>query len=80
MNPVETYVKASKDGANYILAKALATEVLGDDIEIIEEYKGKDLEYRKYESLYNFIETKEVDITLFAMIIQFLQMVLGICT
>ena len=51
VNPKETYVKCLSKGYNFIIAKALANKVLGDDYEIIEEYKGKDLENKKYEQL-----------------------------
>ena len=51
VNPKETYVKVSSMGNNFILAKSLVSKVLGDEVEIIEEYKGKDLEYQEYEQL-----------------------------
>ncbi len=60
VNPRETYVKVkAADGYTYYLAKALADTVLGrlktDDApayEILEEYRGTDLEYKEYEPLY----------------------------
>src|SRR5574344_2050591 len=51
VNPDETYVKVESMGYKFILAKALANKVLGDDYKIIETYKGKDLEYMEYEQL-----------------------------
>ena len=55
VNPDEDYVKASSLGYNFILAKKLAHKVLGEDIEIVEEFKGKDLEYAEYEQLLPFL-------------------------
>ena len=51
VNPNETYVKVESKGYKFILAKALAKTVLGDDFKVLEEYTGKDLEYIEYEQL-----------------------------
>jgi isoleucyl-tRNA synthetase len=51
VNPKEEYVKVQSLGYKFILAKALVNTVLGDDYEILETYKGKDLEYMEYEQL-----------------------------
>lgn len=51
VNPNEKYVKVSSKGTNFILAKALVSKVLGEDIEVLEEYQGKELEYIEYEQL-----------------------------
>ena len=51
VNPNEVYVKVLSKGYKFILAKALVNSVLGDDYEILEEYKGIDLEYTEYEQL-----------------------------
>ncbi|MBQ8747778.1 MAG: isoleucine--tRNA ligase [Clostridia bacterium] len=61
VHPAETYVKVkAADGYTYYLAEALADTVLGklktDDApayEILETYKGADLEYKEYEPLYD---------------------------
>ena len=45
------YVKVKSKGVTFILAKSLANTVLGDEYEVIEEMKGKDLEYMEYEQL-----------------------------
>ncbi len=58
VNPNEDYVKVESMGYKFILAKALASKVLGDDYKVLEEYKGKDLEYIEYEQL---IPSLEVD-------------------
>jgi len=55
MHPDYEYVKVQmkEDGRVYYLAKALCDTVLGaDTYEILEEYVGKDLEYKEYEPLY----------------------------
>ncbi len=60
VNPEDTYVKVkAADGMYYYMAEALLDTVLGHlakdgqpAYEILEKYKGKDLEYREYEALY----------------------------
>ena len=59
VNPKEKYVKVESMGYKFILAEALATSVLGDDIKVLETYKGKDLEYTEYEQLIPSIKVKE---------------------
>lgn len=56
VNPEEVYVKAKKDDEVYYLAKVLAPKVLGEDYEVLEEMKGKDLEYMEYEQLIPYIK------------------------
>jgi len=51
VNPDEKYIKVESQGYKFILAKALANKVLGEEYTIIEEYTGKDLEYMEYEQL-----------------------------
>ena len=51
VNPDEEYIKVNSKGYNFILAKPLANQVLGEDYEVLETYKGKDLEYAEYEQL-----------------------------
>ena len=51
VNPDEDYVKVLSKGYKFILGKNLLSKVLGDEYEILEEYKGKDLEYMEYEQL-----------------------------
>mgnify|MGYP000308515598 FL=1 len=49
-----------EDGTVYYLAQALADKVLGEcSYKVLETYKGKDLEYKEYEPLYNFKELKK---------------------
>ncbi len=57
VNPVETYVKIEcfETGENYILAEALVSSFFKDEeFKIVEKYTGKQLEYQKYEPLFNF--------------------------
>ena len=51
VNPDEEYVKVESMGYKFILAASLANPVLGEDYKVLETYKGKDLEYTKYEQL-----------------------------
>ncbi len=56
VNPNETYVLVESKGYKFILAKALMNKVLGDDVKVLEEYQGKDLEYQEYEQLLPFLK------------------------
>ena len=63
VNPEETYVKVkAADGYTYYMAEALCDTVLGklaDEetdtkaYDVLETYKGKDLEYKEYEPLFD---------------------------
>ncbi len=55
MNPNETYVKVKHGDYVYYMAEALVEKVLVENYEILECYKGKDLEYKEYEPLFNFV-------------------------
>ena len=66
MNPDDTYIKVkAADGYTYYLAEALADKVLSPlakeegqkAYEVLETYKGKDLEYKEYEPLYDCAKT-----------------------
>ncbi len=59
VNPNEEYVKCNSRGYNFIVAKALANKVLGDDFEVVETYLGKDLEYREYEQYLPILKTNK---------------------
>ena len=56
VNPDEDYVKVESMGYKFILAKALADSVLGEDYCILETCKGKDLVGTKYEQLMPFVK------------------------
>ncbi len=58
VNPDEEYVKIKADGTYYILAKALVDKHF-EEYEIVEEYVGKDLEYKEYEALYPYSKLKK---------------------
>lgn len=55
VNPDEQYVKAVKDKTVYYLAEALAEKVLGETCEILERFTGRELEYKEYEPLFDFV-------------------------
>ncbi len=59
VNPNETYVLAEKERTKFILGESLAKKVLGNEFQILETYKGKELEYTEYEQLIPEIEIKE---------------------
>ncbi len=58
---VKVLMKSGKDKGNiFYLAKNLTEKVLGsDEYEVLEEMKGKDLEYIEYEQLIPFVEKPE---------------------
>ena len=58
VNPNEEYVKVESMGYKFIVAKALLHQVLGDEVKVLETYKGTDLEYKKYEQLLPFLEVQ----------------------
>ncbi|HIS18051.1 MAG TPA: isoleucine--tRNA ligase, partial [Candidatus Coprovivens excrementavium] len=51
VHPNLTYVKVKSGYYKFILAESLVSKVLGEDVEILEKYKGTDLEYMEYEQL-----------------------------
>lgn len=64
VNPIEEYVKVSHKGDKYIVASALADSAFDstDDnktYEVIETYKGKDLEHMHYEPLFEFAKATD---------------------
>lgn len=59
VNPQEKYVKCLSRGHYFIVAEKLAYQVLGDDFEIVDEYLGKDLEYREYEQFLPFLKVNK---------------------
>lgn len=59
VNPKETYAKVKVDGRFYIMAEALVGAVIGEEAEIVETCSGKDLEYKHYEPLFDFITPEE---------------------
>ncbi len=59
VNPDETYVKVEAEGKVYYMAEALVSKVLGEEAKILETYQGKDLEYKEYEPLFDFVHPKK---------------------
>ena len=65
VNPEDTYIKVkAADGFTYYLAQALADTVLGKlkteeapAYEVLETYKGTDLEYKEYDPLFECAKT-----------------------
>ncbi len=51
VHPELTYVKVKSGDYKFILAESLVSKVLGDEVEVLETYKGTDLEYMEYEQL-----------------------------
>ncbi len=54
VNPDETYVKVLQHGQQLILAKARLS-VLGEEVEIISEMRGSELERKAYQPLFTFV-------------------------
>ena len=59
VNPDEEYVKIQTATAVYYMAKALVDKVIEEEYTVLETYKGKDLEYKEYEPLFDFVTPKE---------------------
>ena len=59
VNPNEEYIKVNSKGYKFIVAKKLADKVLGEGYEVLETYKGTDLEYTEYEQLLPFINVNK---------------------
>lgn len=56
VHPDVTYVKVKNDEKIYYLAEDLADTVLKGEYKILERYTGKELEYKEYEPLFNFVK------------------------
>jgi len=59
VGPDYAYVKVKSGDYVYYLAQDLCQSVLGGDYEILETYTGRDLEYKAYEPLWQFVNPKE---------------------
>ncbi|MCR5741834.1 MAG: isoleucine--tRNA ligase [Gammaproteobacteria bacterium] len=56
VNPNVEYAKVLSDNVYYIMAKDLVESVFKDkEVEIVDTFLGKTLEYKKYEPLYDFL-------------------------
>lgn len=56
VNPEEVYLKVRQNEEIYYVSKTLSHKVLGEEFEVIEEIKGKDLEHVEYEQLMPFVK------------------------
>ena len=56
VNPNETYVKVKAGEYTYYMAEALVGAVLGEEVEVLESYVGKELEGKEYEPLFPFVQ------------------------
>ena len=57
-NPKMDYVKVKSRGYTFILGKTLVDKVLGDDYEVLEEFKGTKLKGLEYEQLMPFLKVE----------------------
>ena len=51
VNPDDLYVKVNSKGYTFYIGKELCNSVLGDDVEVLDTMRGKELEYMEYEQL-----------------------------
>ena len=58
VNPDLTYVKVESMGYKFIMCESLLEKVLGEDVKILEKYKGTDLVGMKYEQLMPFVNVE----------------------
>ena len=58
VNPNLTYGKVESMGYKFIMCESLVEKVLGEDVKVIETYKGTDLVGMKYEQLMPFVNVE----------------------
>ena len=58
VNPNLTYVKVESMGYKFIMCESLVEKVLGEDVKVLETYKGTDLVGMKYEQLMPFVNVE----------------------
>lgn len=51
VNPDSVYTKVKSKGITFIMGKELVSKVLGDDVEVLDDMRGKELEFMEYEQL-----------------------------
>ncbi len=56
VHPEEDYLKVKFHDDVYYVGKKLADQVIDGEYEVLDELKGKDLEYREYEQLMPFVD------------------------
>ncbi|GAB4331613.1 MAG: isoleucine--tRNA ligase [Calditrichia bacterium] len=60
VHPEVEYLKVLYQGEKLIIAEPRAQAVLGEDYEILERYKGAELEGRRYQRLFDYVPVEEV--------------------
>ena len=58
VNPDLTYLKVKSQGYTFYVGERLANSVLGDDLEVLETFKGSDLKGMKYDQLLPFVNVE----------------------
>lgn len=58
VNPDLTYVKVESMGYKFIMAESLLEKVLGDDVKVLDTYKGSEMVGMKYEQLMPFVKVE----------------------
>ncbi len=58
VNPKYNYVKVESQGYKFILCESLVNKVLGEDVKVLETYKGIDLVGLKYDQFLPFINVE----------------------
>ena len=56
VSPTETYLRVKQNDEIYYVSKTLATKVLGENFEVLDEVNGKALEHIEYEQLMPFVQ------------------------
>ena len=51
VNPDSVYTKVKSKGITFIMGKELVSKVLGDDVEVLDDMRGRELEFMEYEQL-----------------------------
>ncbi len=51
VNPDSVYTKVRSKGITFIMGKELVNKVLGDDVEVLDDMRGRELEFMEYEQL-----------------------------
>jgi len=59
VDPDLTYVRARHDGTRFVLAEALVERVLGEGVEIIDRFPGRELVGARYEPPFDFIPASD---------------------
>ena len=61
VNPDELYIKlkSTKDGLIYCVAKELSESLFEEGFTAIDEFTGKELEYKEYEPLFDFVKNTD---------------------